>query len=133
MTSFGLTLVAYYIAASRCRCNVKSQPVIRSISPERGPSAGGNIVTLRGENFLPSDKESVHCKFGSQSSPVSFLSNEEVKCVSPSGSVVREVQAVKITGGSSDPTPQGSFTLGFQDGVKELCCFPELAAAFVMT
>jgi len=75
------------------------EPTIKSIYPPRGSMSGGSLVTISGENFHYHDERSVHCRFGNQTSPAVFATDNEVQCRSPAvDEITREVQAVRLVG-----------------------------------
>lgn len=93
------------------------EPVIIDIYPRRGPAAGGTLVTLTGKNLFATDRNTVYCKFGRFLSPAVFLSHEEVNCISPVHSPVREIQVVTITGNT---TLTGSAIIEFNNRYTDL-------------
>jgi hypothetical protein len=73
---------------------------VRTISPEQGPQAGGNTVTLVGSGFT----EGTRVLIGGTSSPtVTRLSSTELRAVVPRGSLADRVD-VRVYGGG-----EGSF------------------------
>jgi hypothetical protein len=55
-------------------------PTLTSVSPTRGPAAGGNTVTINGTNFVSGST----VKFGTTASPsVTFVSSTQVKAKAP--------------------------------------------------
>lgn len=76
-------------------------PAIRDISPDSGPIAGGTVVTIRGENFVPNNST---VKFGTQfATNVQVLSTTRIEATSPPSVVpFADVVDVVVT------TPAGS-------------------------
>lgn len=89
--SLELGFVAYYddemkvtlLSSLGAQFHFTQQPSIDSMFPLRGLSKGGSIVTLSGSNLLPFYNTTTRCLFGSKPARVVFVSNEEVKCISP--------------------------------------------------
>lgn len=67
-----------------------------SVTPDRGPSAGGTAVVVRGR-FLP---QSVDIAFGGAPASCSWISPDEVRCTTPPGPLD---QFVDVTALPSDP------------------------------
>ena len=66
------------------------QPLVHSVSPRRGPTHGGTVVTLSGGPFHPSFCVSSFCQIDSQLVPLHFISSENLACTTlpHAGSVV---------------------------------------------
>ena len=80
---------------------VQTPPTITGITPDAGPTAGGNTVTINGTHFAPG----ATVKFGATASAtVTFVSATQVKAVAPAGSL--SVVYVKVS------TPAGTSTAG---------------------
>jgi len=67
-------------------------PTVKSVSPPRGQAAGGTLVSVSGENFVPSND--LKCRFGSTVVPANYLSPTAVGCLSPPGKATSEVQRI---------------------------------------
>jgi hypothetical protein len=66
-------------------CEVDSTSPLRitSITPNIGPTSGGNTVIVSGRGFV--NTESVTCRFGSQQASAVMLTEWQVKCTAPPG------------------------------------------------
>ncbi|RAR42445.1 IPT/TIG domain-containing protein [Paenibacillus sp. MDMC362] len=57
-------------------------PIITSVTPDKGKVSGGEEITIIGENFLPNPQVSFG---GYTSSSVTFVSDKELKVITPQG------------------------------------------------
>jgi hypothetical protein len=73
-------------------------PVINSISPNNGPSAGGTVVTITGTNF---DSGSV-VKFGNNVAVSQYFSRTQLTATAPPGSGTVDIT---VTNGSQTSQP----------------------------
>jgi hypothetical protein len=91
-------------------------PVITSISPERGPEAGGTEVTIRGSEF----EETEAVKFGSTNA-ASFTvhSSELITAVSPKGVGPVDV-TVTTASGTSHQSQSDQFTFALAPTIRKL-------------
>ena len=93
-------------ASSSDRFTYVTGPVITSISPSGGPTAGGTNVTIIGANF----SGATAVKFGNLAATSFTVTNaSSISAVAPPGSGVVDV-TITTTGGSSPPTLSDQFT-----------------------
>ncbi|MFE3887705.1 beta strand repeat-containing protein [Streptomyces lydicus] len=76
-------------------------PVLSSLSPASGPTAGGNVVTINGTNL--SGASSV--KFGSNAATVLTNSAGQITVIAPAGPPSSVNVTVTTAGGTSNPLP----------------------------
>ena len=55
--------------------------IIASVYPNEGSLSGGNVVTIKGQNFIGSD--ALLCRFGNENVKAVFVTNSEIICVVP--------------------------------------------------
>jgi hypothetical protein len=95
----------------------QSSPVISSLTPDRGPAAGGTEVTITGSNFLPAIQCVVPCPatvtFGDVTVPVKSESDTRLVVVTPSHRGGTVAVTVHVSGRNSI-TVQNAFT--FDEG-----------------
>ncbi len=94
-----------------------AQPTVSSVSPNAGPIAGGNTVTINGANFLPG----AVVKFSSTASAlVTFVSSTQVKAVVPAHAAGTVDVRVITPGGPSLPSPADHYTYDAQPTVSSV-------------
>ncbi|MGX1761893.1 IPT/TIG domain-containing protein [Streptomyces lydicus] len=76
-------------------------PVLSSLSPTSGPTAGGNVVTINGTNL--SGASSV--KFGSNAATVLTNTAGQITVIAPAGPPSSVNVTVTTAGGTSNPLP----------------------------
>jgi hypothetical protein len=77
------------------------QPVVTSVTPALGPVAGGNTVTIQGQNFFPTST----VFFGSvMAAGVTFVSSTELTVVAPPGVEPGTVDVTVTTPGGTSVT-----------------------------
>ncbi|WP_336048191.1 IPT/TIG domain-containing protein, partial [Streptomyces sp. CA2R101] len=76
-------------------------PVISSLSPPSGPTAGGNVVTINGTNL--SGASSV--KFGSNAATILTNTAGQITVIAPAGPPSSVNVTVTTAGGTSNPLP----------------------------
>ncbi|MEU6328760.1 IPT/TIG domain-containing protein [Streptomyces sp. NPDC047049] len=76
-------------------------PVISSLSPTSGPTAGGNVVTMNGTNL--SGASSV--KFGSNAATILTNTAGQITVIAPAGPPSSVNVTVTTAGGTSNPLP----------------------------
>jgi len=76
----GVSTVQYGRPEYPYQVTVVDRPVVTAVSPNRGPTSGGTIVTIAGSNF----KAGASVTFGSAAaSNVTVLSSSQITCTSP--------------------------------------------------
>ena len=82
-----------------------SAPVVYSISPYSGPTGGGTVIRVHGENFA--DGTALACRFGAAgAAPAVFESDGVISCVAPEASIASKV-TVEVTTNGVDYTTDG--------------------------
>ncbi|MEU8994392.1 IPT/TIG domain-containing protein [Streptomyces caniferus] len=76
-------------------------PVLSSLSPTSGPTAGGNVVTLNGTNL----GGATSVKFGSNSATVLTNTAGQITVIAPAGPPSSVNVTVTTAGGTSNPLP----------------------------
>ena len=79
-------------------------PTVESITPSKGPQAGGTPVTIKGQGFKPTSTVTI----GAAASEVHFVSATELTAKTPAGSGVQEV-VVTDEGSSSTGGPKYTY------------------------
>ena len=74
-------------------------PVIFSLSPDSGPTAGGNSVVITGTNFGPASGGVVSVTFGGIQAPVTSASDTTITVTAPAG--VGSVLVIVTAGGQA--------------------------------
>jgi IPT/TIG domain/Sortilin, neurotensin receptor 3, len=96
-----------------------AQPTVSSVSPNAGPTAGGNTVTINGTNFVPG----ATVKFGALASPsVTFVSATQLKAVAPAHASGTVDVTVTTPGGMSGLVTGDHYTYG-----------PPMVSSFTLT
>eukprot|EP00163_Fabomonas_tropica_P011773 TRINITY_DN2265_c0_g1_i1.p1 TRINITY_DN2265_c0_g1~~TRINITY_DN2265_c0_g1_i1.p1 ORF type:complete len:2128 (-),score=551.89 TRINITY_DN2265_c0_g1_i1:181-6564(-) len=85
-------------------------PTVKSLFPKSGGSAGGTVVTIKGDNYIPVAAGYVKCKFGlSASDGTVSADNSTVVCPSPPGFGIVDV-FVSLNGGIHYTTSSATFS-----------------------
>lgn len=82
----------------------ETQPTVTSLTPDRGPIAGGTPVTILGTNFT---NDSV-VRFGTQTASSTFISATQINAISPMADKAEVVSVVVTNTNGSSPPSQGS-------------------------
>lgn len=90
-------------------------PAVTGVSPNLGPSAGGQSVTISGANFTGAT--AVH--FGTVKAAFTFESADTIHATAPAGSGAVEV-TVTTPAGTSGPTPKDLYTYRAPPSIKKL-------------
>ncbi|HYH09682.1 MAG TPA: IPT/TIG domain-containing protein [Thermoanaerobaculia bacterium] len=97
----------------------QSSPIVSSITPDRGPAAGGTEVTIGGNNFLPAVQCVVPCPatvtFGDVTVPIKSESDARLVVVTPAHPGGTVDVTVHVAGRNST-TVQDAFT--FDEGIE---------------
>ncbi len=80
-------------------------PLVSSLSPAKGPDAGGTVVVIKGKFLHDAD----NVLFGSHVAFFQVVSADEIRAISPAGAGTVSV-VVKATAGNSGPSKAGHFT-----------------------
>ncbi len=84
-------------------------PTVSSVSPNAGPTGGGNTVTINGTNFVPG----ATVKFGTTASAtVTFVSATQLKAVAPAHAAGTVDVRVTTPGGTSPIVPGDDYAYG---------------------
>jgi hypothetical protein len=91
-------------------------PTVTGVSPNRGPLAGGTVVTIRGTGFenqlwQGNGGFNYNVLFGSTRVQYEVVSNTEIRAISPPGSGTQDI-TVETVGGISPIVPEGRFIYG---------------------
>lgn len=88
---------------------IQHPPTVTSLSPTSGPTAGGNIVTVKGTKFAPG----ATVKFGSAASPkVTFVSATQLTAKAPGNPVGKVNVTVSTPAGSSPASSADLYAYG---------------------
>jgi hypothetical protein len=88
---------------------VTTAPTISSVSPNAGPAAGGNTVTIMGTHFAPGGT----VKFGSSAAvPTTFVTGSKLTAVAPAGAAGTVQVAVTTPAGTSAATNADLYAYG---------------------
>ncbi|HKD95415.1 MAG TPA: IPT/TIG domain-containing protein [Gaiellaceae bacterium] len=88
---------------------VTAAPTISSVSPNGGPTAGGNTVTINGAHLAPG----ATVKFGSSAAvPTTFVTGSKVTAVAPAGAAGTVQVAVTTPAGTSAATNSDLYAYG---------------------
>jgi IPT/TIG domain/Regulator of chromosome condensation (RCC1) repeat len=83
---------------------VESPPTVLAVSPNKGPKAGGTVVTVTGTEF----SHAITVRFGAESRPFKVNSQSSITVVSPPGSGTVDVTVTNRVG-TSATTPADQF------------------------
>jgi len=124
----GLMAPAYLAFTGQLDASLtKPAPVITNIEPNEGPTSGGTVVTITGENFLPKAKVFFGDNQANDIPVVVDESGTEITALSPSG--VKGLQGVKVENwdGQSVTLPDGfnyiSSLLGDVSGDEQITAY----------
>ncbi|MEK7485147.1 MAG: IPT/TIG domain-containing protein [Planctomycetota bacterium] len=93
-------------------------PFITAISPTSGSASGGTSVQINGTNFTPYAGVTYTCTFGaSQAFNIQMISNSEITCVTPPGTVGAIVDVVLTNNIGLSSTLEDAFTYTAADVV----------------
>ncbi len=93
-------------------------PFMTAISPTSGSASGGTSVRITGSNFTPYDGITYTCIFGaSQAFNIQMISNNEITCVTPPGTVGAIVDVVLTNNIGLSSTLEDAFTYTAADVV----------------
>lgn len=70
------------------------QVEVTDVTPTRGPTNGGTIITVRGSSFVLAP--GLHCRFGWIDVPAVFISTSEILCTTPPHKVAQVLVAVTL-------------------------------------
>lgn len=82
----------------------RSEPVIDSVTPDRGPAAGGTLVIIEGDGF---SSKGVTVYFGGNEAKVEYVRYDRIEVITPPG---RPGETVHVTVTNHDPDALGSYT-----------------------
>ena len=95
----------------------QSAPTITGVSPNSGPTAGGNTVTLAGTHFAPG----ATVKFGSVAgTSVTFVSSTQITVKAPAQAVGTHNVIITTTGGTSSLSSADLYTYVAQPTITSL-------------
>ena len=102
-TLFELTEIKRFTVAVP---TVAPQPTITLVTPNTGPAAGGTLIVINGTDFVDGATVDIG---GNAATSVSFISDGEVRAVTPSGSVGAE-DVILVNPDAQFATDIGGFT-----------------------
>ncbi len=87
-----------------------SAPAIGSVTPSRGPLAGGVTLTIRGESFGAGGAGGgAIASVGGEPCPVTGQTHTSVECLAPAGAAYGDAPVSVTVGGQSSPPTSGVF------------------------
>lgn len=82
-----------------------AEPDVTSIDPDQGPTTGGTVVVIIGEDFAPDSDVTFE---GAPATDVTVVSDTEIRATTPPGAA--GPADVSVTGGNGDVTVEDGFT-----------------------
>ena len=101
-----------------------TQPVITSITPDNGPSQGGQEITLRGRGFSGATEVRVGGAYPWQGGPAPWfevVSDTEIRAITPSSDADKTVYVVVQTpNGPSDIRPTAQYRYNYPSSIRSV-------------
>ncbi len=112
-----LEVVSELSTSNQVELAYQERPVVQSISPQRGPTRGGAVVTIHGSGF----SNVLGVRFGSRSAAsFTVVSPNEVQAISPPGSKGTVTVRVVKAAATSTKTAAAGFRLGKLARIRHL-------------